>query len=348
MRILICGLGSIGQRHVRLLRTVLGEEADIWCHRVRGLNLVISDSLGAQEGRPEEHYGLRRFESLADGLRAGPDAVFVTNPISMHIETALAAVRQGCHVFVEKPLSHSRDGVAELRRAAAEHKRVVVVGYQLRFHPAIRKIRDLLRNRAIGSVVSAQVHFGEWLPGMHPYEDYRESHAARRDQGGGVILCLSHEIDYACWLFGRPKQVFAIGGHLSDLELDGVEDTAELLVGFEDNGREIPVSIHLDFVSRPPRRFCRITGERGHIEWDHYDNVVTLHSSDLDVPRRETFDGFRRNDMFVAEIEDFVAAVESGAPPTVPLTDGATTLDVCLAAKESMAERRIVRIPTAV
>src|SRR3990172_1034433 len=138
--------------------------------------------------------------------------VFVTNPISMHIDTAIEAAKAGCNIFIEKPLSQNEQRVEELQQLVTEKGINCMVGYQLRYHPAYQHIKSMLQSRAIGKLVSADLHFGEWLPGMHPYEDYRESHAARSDQGGGVILCLSHEIDIAHWLFGKPEKIYAVGG----------------------------------------------------------------------------------------------------------------------------------------
>lgn len=344
MKFLVCGLGSIGQRHVRMLRRVLGDGAEIACWRSRGLDVVIDDRLQATFGRsPEEHYGLRRHDSLKAALAERPDAVFVANPISMHVETALAAARSGCHVFVEKPLGAALDGADELLDAVAAKGLVAAVGYQLRFHPALAAIREELRNGAIGRVAAAQIHFGEWLPGMHPYEDYRESHAARADQGGGVILCLSHEIDYACWLFGVPRRVHCVGGHLSDLELRGVEDTAQIVLECEVDGRIAPVAVHLDFLQRPPRRFCHIVGERGQIHWDYYENVVRIHEAG--APARElAFPGFERNDMFLAQADNFIAGLRGAAAPRCPLEEGLATLKVCLAARRAMAEGRPVAV----
>ena len=105
----------------------------------------------------------------------------------------------------------------------------------------------LLTNATLGKIISADLHFGEYLPDMHSYEDYRESHASRSEQGGGVILCLSHMVDIAYWLFGLPVSVYAKGGHLSSLEID-VEDTADIILGCINSGRDFPVHIHLDFL----------------------------------------------------------------------------------------------------
>ena len=133
------------------------------------------------------------------------DAVFITNPISLHIEYAQKIANSGHNLFIEKPLGNTLKGTNQLLKTIKNKRLTTFVGYQMRFHPAVIKIRDIIKKQDLGNVVTADTHFGEWLPGMHDYEDYRVTHMARNNQGGGDILALSHEIDYAVWLFGFPK-----------------------------------------------------------------------------------------------------------------------------------------------
>lgn len=339
-KFLICGLGSIGQRHARTIQSVTGGKAEIAAYRSRKLNIVISDTLEATfDNKPEEHYGLTTFDSMEAALAWKPDAVFVTNPISMHVVTATAAAEIGAHVFIEKPLDCTDAGLAKLLKLVDEQSLTCMVGYQLRYHPGYIRIKELLGSGALGRLTSADLHFGEWLPGMHPYEDYRESHAARKDQGGGVILCLSHEVDMAYWLFGKPRSVFAMGGHLSDLELD-VEDTADIFLACNNAGREFPVHIHLDFLQKPPRRYIHIVGEKGSLVFDYRTNRLEINLLDAARPEVVVYHHFQRNDMFLQEVADFVAASDAGKKPPVPLEEGVDVLNICLAAKKSLETGR--------
>ena len=88
------------------------------------------------------------------------------------------------------------------------------------------------------------------MPGWHPYEDYRALYAARADLGGGVVLSQIHEFDYLYALFGLPRRLFAIGGHLSHLEID-VEDVASTLMEFNVDGHILPVHLQQDYLQRP-------------------------------------------------------------------------------------------------
>jgi predicted dehydrogenase len=261
----------------------------------------------------------------------------------MHVETALKAVRKGCHVFIEKPLSHNLVDIGTLQDEIMQRGVVVAVGYQMRFHPMLERVEQLLRERTIGDVVSAEVHFGEWLPGMHPYEDYRESHAARADQGGGVILALSHEIDLIAWLFGVPKTVAATGGHLSDLDLDGVEDTADLLLTYDVDGRSVPIHVHLDFVQQTPRRRGIVVGTRGSIEWDYFSKELNISRSRGDI-QTVRFDDFSRNLMFERQARDFFEAIRVNGDARVSFAAGLQTLKICLGARRAMQQGSIEQL----
>ena len=332
----MCGLGSIGQRHVRLLRRLLGAEAELACVRRRGLSLAIHDDLTATSV-PDlaEYYGLLQFPDLESAEDWDPDVVFVTNPIAAHVATATWAVKNGAAVFVEKPLGSDLEGTDSLVSLIDEAGIPTMVGYQLRFHPLFRRVKEWLDAGEIGRPLAAQVFYGEWLPGMHPYEDYRESHAARRDQGGGTILCLSHEIDLVRWLLGDATTVAAAGGKLSDLELD-VEDVSDLLFAIDHDG-PVVASVHLDFVANPPRRWGSIVGETGVIEWDLLAARLTRSSPSAPEPHLESFRHVERNEVFAAELQDFLGAIRSGVDTSLPVAEGLATLRTCIAARRALA-----------
>jgi predicted dehydrogenase len=261
VKALFAGLGSIGQRHLRNLRALRGD-VEVLAYRTRRLQTVVTDQLAVAPGAdPEREYGVRVFHELEAAVAERPDVVFVCNPSALHLAVALPAVEAGVHLFLEKPVSHTLDGVADLVAAVEARGVVAAVGCQLRFHPCLRRLRDLLAGGAVGRVVAARVQVGEYLPGWHPYEDYRTGYAARRDLGGGVVLTLVHELDYVYWLFGLPRRLWAVGGQLSRLELD-VEDTASVLLEYERDGRPLPVHVQMDYLQRPADPHLRGGGRR--------------------------------------------------------------------------------------
>ncbi len=343
MKVLVVGLGGIGQRHVRNLRTLLGDSVEIHAMRTRGLVHVLTDTLKIEpcadlEGR----YGIIRETDLETALAGNPRAVFVTNPSSLHMYVALAAAEAGCHLFIEKPLSHNRDDVSRLIEIVDRRQLVALVGYQLRFHPCWLKAKSLLDARSVGSLLAVRFEVGEYLPGWHTYEDYRDGYASRESLGGGVILSQIHELDLAYWLFGMPKRVYALGGHWSSLEID-VEDTASILLECTYEGRPLPVHVHQDYLQRPPARRAEMIGEMGKIIVDLTIPEVRLINID---GRADVFDipNFKRNDLFLNELKNFLACIEGRENPVVTIRDGACSLEVALAAKSSIENTNVVEI----
>jgi predicted dehydrogenase len=326
MRVLVAGLGSIGQRHARNLRTLLGDEVELLAYRARGERTLYDlDLRVVPDGDVERDLGIRAFTDLDDALAEGPDVVFVTNPNSLHLPVALAAARAGRNLFVDKPLADRLDGVDELEGLVEERDLVCLVGYQLRFHPGFRRLQELVASGTLGRPVAARLAIGELLPGPHRYDDPRAFHDFRREFGGGVLMSQIHELDCAYALFGLPERVFAAGGARSGLGLD-VEDTASVLLDYGG----LPVHVQLDYLRRPPARVHEIVGDEGTAVWDYFAGTLTVNG---EVTR---FDGFERNDMFLAELEHFLACVEGREQPLVGVTDGIASLRIALAARRSL------------
>lgn len=344
MKILFAGLGSIGQRHVRNLRSVLGSNAELLAYRARGDSPLLTDSLDVDPSASiEETYGIRSYNNLEQALAERPRAVFVCNPTRHHIRVACAAARAGCHLFIEKPLSDRAEGIDDLIASTTQLKLVALVGYQMRFHPALRRVRALVEMGTIGRVIAVNVEVGEFLPSAHPYENYRTSYAGRSDLGGGVVMSQSHEIDYICWLFGLPRRVFASGGHLSSLEID-VEDAVSSLMECVVDGNPVAVHLSQDFVQRPPAQRCQIVGDGGKIRVDFRLPLLEVFDADGRLSESESFEGFRRNDQFAGELSHFLACLDGRESPAVSLCDAARSVRVALAIKESMESGRVVEL----
>lgn len=165
MKFLIAGLGSIGRRHLRNLRT-LGEQ-DILLFRTHHSTLP-----------DDELAGIPVETDLRRALDRKPDAVIVANPTSLHLDVAIPAAEAGYHLLLEKPVSASLDRLDVLQAALQRGGGKVAGGFQFRFHPGLQRIKGLLEARAIGSPVSVRATWGEYLPGWHPWEDYHQTYAA--------------------------------------------------------------------------------------------------------------------------------------------------------------------------
>ncbi|MBE7536044.1 MAG: Gfo/Idh/MocA family oxidoreductase [Anaerolineales bacterium] len=307
MKFLIAGLGSIGRRHMRNL-IALGEK-DIVLFRTRKATMPEDDLAGF----PQE------TDLQAALEKHKPDAVIVSNPTSLHLDVAIPAAEAGCSLLLEKPLSHSLDRIDELESALKKGGGRVVVGFQFRFHPGLIKAKQLISNGEIGRVISAHVHFGEYLPAWHPWEDYRQGYAARADMGGGVVLTQCHSLDYLPWLVGKVESVWGFTAKLSDLEVD-VEDTAKIGLRFENGALG---SIHLDYNQQPPAHYFEVIGTKGSLQWNLADGATRIYQAekkDWDVYQPSP--AFERNVMFMDEMKHFIAVARGEVESSCPLEDG--------------------------
>jgi predicted dehydrogenase len=337
-RCLFVGLGGIGQRHLRNLRALRGASVEVHAFRVRRERHVVGDNLQLVAGEDvEAKYDVVVHEDLDGALATKPDVVFVTNPSSLHVDVTRRALDAGAHVLVEKPLSHSLEGVGELVRRSAERRLVGYVAYQLRFHPGFLRCAEILKQGMLGRPLFAEAVVGEHLPSFHPYEDYRRMYASRRDLGGGVTLSQIHEIDFLIALLGRPERVFSVGGKLSNLEVD-VDDVSSSLLEFRGvEGRILPVRLHQDFVQRPAERRFVLVGESGKLEWNLMGRSLRRWAADGELCESHDYTDFARNRLFEDELLHFLGCVEGGDEANVSLAGGAESLAVALSILESQA-----------
>lgn len=319
MKFMIAGLGSIGRRHLRNL-TALGEK-DIMLYR-SGMSTLPDDELK----------GYVTETDLDSALAHEPKAVIVSNPTALHLDVAIPAAAAGCHLLLEKPISHNMDRIDEFEVAVEEGGGKVLVGYQFRFHPGLQMVKRWLEEERIGKPISAHAHWGEYLPGWHPWEDYRASYSARSDLGGGVVLTLCHPFDYLRWLMGEVVSVSGWTGQAGELALD-VDDIAEAILEF-DSG--VVGHVHLDYIQRPPTHRLEIVGTKGTIRWDSANGHARIYQSAEGKWESSSLpDGIDRNTLFMTEMEHFIDVASGKVEPVCPLDDGVRTLQVALAVLSS-------------
>lgn len=344
MRVLFCGLGSIGQRHLRALKNVAGEELEVHAYRVRRNPVTLRDDMTVAEGVDvETEYDITTHLDLGEALAAAPEAAFICNPTALHVPVALACVNAGVDVFLEKPVSHSWLGIDELIAAVADRGSVFQVGFNYRFHPALQRVKRWLADGRLGRIVNVYAETGEYLPGWHSYEDFRTMYAARADQGGGVILTQIHELDILQWFFGVPESIVTHGGTRGGLGID-VDDCISSLLRYTDQYGDFAVLLHQDFLQKTQTRTMRIVGDEATATADLVATRLVLADAEGGVLSDEHFSGFTRQAMFEAQIEEFLSAVRKREQPTVDLDEALKSQRMALASLTALTERREVNL----
>jgi predicted dehydrogenase len=295
MKFLICGIGSIGLRHLQNLKT-LGYQ-DI---------IIYSTGNSVMSGVSEAIAGLKVFNILNEALAENPDVCMITNPTSLHVEIALQAAKNGCHLYIEKPLSHMLKDLNNLQDIVNEKELITFVTYQFRFNPHINKLKTIFENEEniYGNPLYVTTEWSEYLPDWHPWEDYKESYSARKDLGGGVLLTQIHPLNYLHYIFGDIVKIQINKIATESLNIY-VDDIADLMLNFK-NG--MSGHVHIDFLQKPRVHTMKIITSKGRFEWNYHENSLSFIFMDGEDEKFEN-NGFERNDMFLLMLEDFIKAV---------------------------------------
>lgn len=331
-KLLIVGLGSIGKRHIQVMQEISADIEIAVLRHIRCDDLDMS-TVGA------DHC----FTKFSEVIEFSPDAAIVANPASKHVDVAIKLAKIGVHLLIEKPISDGPDGVSQLIQLCNDRSLILMTGYNLRFLPSLARFRELIHKRQqIGRVLSVQTNVGQFLPSWRPSSDYRKTVSAQQLLGGGVLLELSHEVDYLLWIFGDAQWVFGNIEKVSDLEID-VEDTVNLILGMKGSeGHSITATVNIDFVRHDTTRTCTVIGEKGTLRWNGITGVVDVFSEGSNSWEELFSDKPKRSFTYREELLDFIAAVEDGRQPVTSGGDGLKVLDVISAAKRSQeANQRI-------
>lgn len=288
--IVVVGGGSIGKRHISNLRK-LGR-TDLYCLRRE------------YDSRFEDENGVKVITSIEQVGNQKIDAVFICSPTALHLEGIKYAVKLNASVFMEKPLTHSLNDLLEAKSILSTYQRPFFIGFMLRYHPVVKKVKEIIDSRELGKVYSARFEFGSYLPYWHPWEDYKISYASRRDLGGGVINTITHELDLIQFLFGEPISIYTQARNLDKLGVE-VEEIAEGILEYNDK----IVTLHLDYLQKDYDRNIKILFDDGKIIWNWHENELHIlkHKEPLKVYKVP--ESFQVNDLYIDELKDFLNVV---------------------------------------
>ncbi len=300
MKALVVGYGSIGAKHAKWLM---------------GLGCQVSI---VSKREIKEYTSYSTIESALEHKKY--DYVIIANATHEHYSALmkLAALHHKGRLLVEKPLFDRPYPLPQKVSFEA-----VSVAYNLRFHPILQLLRNLLQGQ---NILSAQIYVGQYLPDWRPMADYRSSYSAKKREGGGVLRDLSHELDYVNWLLGKWNSLVAVGGHFSHLEIDS-EDVQNITL----QTQLCPiVNIQLNYLDRKKRREMIINTDDLTIKADLVQNQMEWNSKIL------TFD-VHSSESYILQHQ---AVLRGDYRDLCTLEDGLEVLSMIHAAEESCKRRR--------
>ncbi|CAN5735342.1 Gfo/Idh/MocA family oxidoreductase [soil metagenome] len=292
--LLVIGAGSVGERHIRNLWSI--GYRNILVYRQR--NLPFREIGEAQ---------VKVFIDWNEVVKQRPVAAIICTPSAQHLLQVEDCIKAGMHILVEKPLSHQLFDKDALITELENRKLFLQVGYMLRYHPLLQQVKSVIKEKTFGNVINIQTYWGEYLPDWHPWEDYRLSYAASKENGGGAALTLSHDLDLVNWLMDvLPNEHKVMHNYASTLETD-TDSAFDALLSYPNKAT---AHVHVNFCQKVQQRRYKIILDEAVIDIDYYNASMKIATKEN---INEThIDNFDRNEMFIDELKDFFATIESG------------------------------------
>ena len=231
MKILVIGLGSMGKRRIRNLKALKEED------------IIAFDLKEDRRKEAEEKYGIRTFAEFEDAMREKPDVFIISVPPDIHFQYQLFASKNGIHFFTEASVID--DGLDEIIDLVKEKSSIGVPSSTLRFHPAIKKIKELVDNKKIGKLCTFTHHSGQYLPDWHPWENVDDFYVSQKATGGGREI-VPFELSWITWIFGEVSSVSGLVGNTLNFG-KSIDDVFHALITFKSG---LVAHLLVDVVSR--------------------------------------------------------------------------------------------------
>jgi predicted dehydrogenase len=312
-RVLVVGLGSIGQRHARLLSERMDVELHI-CdmiekHRMDTVSTLVNPVVF-------------EYSHFPDALLARPDIVFICLPNQLHVPIGLQAIQGGADVFVEKPISDSIEAAQKLVVAAELDGRFLQVGYMLRLDEGLCKMKSIIDADGIGNLVGGRAMIGTLITLLNAKSPDREKNP------NSLIVDYTHELDFIRWFFGEVANIKAMGSRVGNLEMKPTPNIFQMILKMKSGAL---VQVHMDYIQFPQRRIFEVYGDRGTLSYDfmtgeirHFKFQKEHQWEDINVtPITDRWDH-----LFRAEQELMLSRRANGIPPLVSGFDGLQVLKI--------------------
>ena len=324
MKILVIGSGSIGQRHIKNLKSLGIKDIQVFDSNKKLLKLV------------EKKFDIKVQNKLNfDQI----DCTLICTPPNSHIKLAKLALENNSNVFIEKPLSNSLKNINIISKIAKKKSLEIFVGYVFRFDKGLIKINEILKKNGIGDIVSFDAYEGWHLSNWRPWQKFEKSYTSSKRMGGGIILDGSHELNYLQWMGGQIDYVFSFYQKIPKMNVE-TEGISEILTQF--NSKVIG-RIHLDFINPKYNRHCEILGNKGSINWSYED--LSFDIQKINGKKRSVKYETDPNKMYIDEMKHVINCINNKESNRISLEDAKKTLEISLSIKKSGMQKKVIKIP---
>ena len=301
MKVLFIGLGSIAKKHIHVLR-------ELYSCEIYALRSV-------KNAKPNT--GVVNVDDITE-IISEIDFVFLTNPTHLHSKYLDILVEYGKPIFLEKPPSHSLEGIDDLSLKIKESGIITYVGCNLRFHPSIVFLKDNLPGKKINEI---DIYSGSYLPDWRDNKDYKNIYSARKDMGGGVHLDLFHEIDYTTWLFGFPKKSSSVLRRVSTLNISSY-DYANYILEYDN----FIASIVLNYYRHKAKRELELVLETDTLVVDLIKNTIKSDNGTILFEYKD----YSIHRTYQSQLKYFTDLLKQDNQPMNSFSESIKNLKICL------------------
>ncbi len=299
MKILVIGLGSMGKRRIRCLKT-LGYT-----------NILGFDLREDRRVESESKYGiitLANFETLD---YSEINALIISVPPDKHLDYIKTAISKNIPAFIEASVisGHTKEAIKE-----NGNKNIFIApSCTLQFHPIIKDIKEIIHSNRYGCLTNFTFHSGQYLPDWHPWEDVKDFYVSKRKTGGGREI-VPFELTWITDIFGFPNETKGFFAKTLNVGAD-IEDTYAFNMKYT---RGIG-SVIVDVASRFATRSLIVNLEHAQIRWNWEDGIVKVFEAERNrwihiyQPEGKSESGYNKNiieQMYVDEIDAFIKGIK--------------------------------------
>jgi predicted dehydrogenase len=323
MRFLQVGLGSMGKRRLRCLRSL--EEKDV----------IGFDPRADRRKESEEKYNIKTVDDLGKVDFKTIDAIIISTPPDIHERYIKLALEKKKPAFIEASVVLGE--LVELNKEAKNKGVFLAPSATMCFHPAIKDIKEIIDSGKYGKVTNFTYYSGQYLPDWHPWEGVKDYYVSKKETGGGREI-VPFELTWIVKVLGFPKKVKGIFGKTIELGVD-IDDTYAIALDF---GNCIG-SLMVDVVARYGTRSLVLNMEKGQIVWRWDEGEVKLFDSasnkwiSYKSPQGSAAEGYNKNiveDMYIDELKNFIEAIPNPAKYISTLEDDIKVLKILLEAEK--------------
>lgn len=304
MNVLVVGLGSIGRKHVKVLKEL---EPDCEIYALRS------------KVNASHENNIKNIYSVKD-IPWDVDFIIISNPTVFHGGTIEKLIGLNKPFFIEKPVLHDINDLAlTIFETIKTNNIFTYVGCPLRFHPCISFVRNYLEvnNPRLNEV---NIYCGSYLPDWRPERNFRETYSAQPDLGGGAHLDLIHEIDYAYYLFGKPQDVLSLFRNVSSLSIPAI-DYAHYCLSYP----KFSASITLNYFRKSPKRSLELVFDKDIWLVDLLSSTITNKQGEIIFSKEQT-----QLLLLKEQMKYFIGSYNDSSPSRNSFEESLVVLKICL------------------